>query len=79
MKKIILLLFLISSCEKKQEDPLRYRGSVVVEISPSINYICLKLSPELRDSFGVDYMRIKTHKFELAKLNVGDTIYDTRR
>jgi len=77
MKKIILLLFLISfmsSCEKKLEDPLRYRGSVVVDISPSINYICLKLSPELRDSFGIDYMRIKTHKFELAKLSVGDTI-----
>lgn len=79
MKKLLLLIstaLTITACYST-EDPLKYKGCVVVakyDRSPCDGNLYIKLTPELRKDFKADYILIGTPKWELDKLNVGDTI-----
>lgn len=78
MKKIILFVLILTlySC-LKEEDPLKYKGCIVVEkniFKPEVGNVKLKLTPELRSRYKKDYMWIGVVKFEKDKLNIGDTI-----
>ena len=78
MKKIILLALILTlySCYD-EEDPLKYKGCVVVnknENKPSLGNVQLKLTPELRTKYKKDYIWIGVVKFDRDKLNIGDTI-----
>jgi len=78
MKKLILLALttLLIGCYSEQ-DPLKYKGCVVVykdNVSYSLGNIHLKLSPKLREKYKADYIWIGVPKWEYDKLNIGDTI-----
>ena len=78
MKKIILLALILTlySCYS-EEDPLKYKGCVVVckrENAPTAGNVKLKLTPELRKKYKKDYIWIGVVKFDRDKLNIGDTI-----
>ena len=78
MKKLILLALtaLLIGCYS-EEDPLKYKGCVVINkaaCAPCDGNIRLKLSPKLRKKYKVDYIWIGTPKWEYDKLNIGDTI-----
>lgn len=78
MKKLILIVLVtvIVSCYSV-EDPLKYKGCVVVEKTnePPVNgNLCIKLSPEHRKQHNSDYIWIGVPRWELEKLNLGDTI-----
>lgn len=80
MKKIILLLFttiLLSGCYKAT-NPQKFEGAVVVRKTYE-NYrsgnVLLKLTLEQSKKYGTDYLWIGVpDKWELDKLNIGDTI-----
>ena len=78
MKNIILfaLILTLYSCYK-EEDPLKYKGCVVVQKSEDISIlgnVQLKLTPELREQYKTDYIWIGVVKFDKDRLNIGDTI-----
>ena len=78
MKKLILLTLatLLTGCYSA-EDPLKYKGCIVVNKENSayrFGNIYLKLSPKLREKYKADYIWIGTPKWEYDKLNIGDTI-----
>lgn len=78
MKKLILLALttLLIGCYSA-EDPLKYKGCVVIhkdDCSYISGNIYLKLSPKLREKYKADYIWIGTPKWEYDKLNIGDTI-----
>ena len=77
MKKLIILALLaviMAGCAKKQ-DPLRYKGCVIVHKYDFPDFtIRVKLTPSLRDSLQKDYHTFYTVKYEWDKYNVGDTI-----
>ena len=78
MKKLLVLFaaLMLVACYDA-EDPLKYKGCVVVKKYDN-SYDCgnlyLKLTPELRKQYKRDYLTIGVPKWELDKLNVGDTI-----
>ena len=79
MKKIILLLFttiLLSGCYKAT-NPQKFKGAVVVNKTHS-NYssgnVFIKLTLKQSKEYGADYLWIGVPKWELDKLNIGDTI-----
>ena len=81
MKKLLIVIttfmILIVGCTfKDEEDPLRYKGCVVIRKSALFNgnEVKLKLTHRLRKSFGCDYMWIAMPNWEFDRLNVGDTI-----
>ena len=79
MKKIILLLFtiiLLSGCYK-ETNPQRFKGAVVVNKTYENFYngnVFIKLTLKQSEEYGTDYLWIGVPKWELDKLNVGDTI-----
>ena len=79
MKKIILLLLtiiLLSGCFKAT-NPQKFKGAVVVN-KTNENYrsgnIFIKLTLKQSRKYGTDYLWIGVPKWELDKLNIGDTI-----
>ena len=78
MKNIILfaLILTLYSCYK-EEDPLKYKGCVVVHKSEEVSAlgnVQLKLTPELRKKYKEDYIWIGVVKFDRDRLHIGDTI-----
>lgn len=79
MKKIILLLLtiiLLSGCFEAT-NPQRFKGAVVVNKTGE-NYsngnVFLKLTKEQSKEYGTDYLWIGVPKWDLDRLNIGDTI-----
>ena len=56
----------------KEQDPLRYKGCIVVD--KDCVWIKLKLNSEMRDSLNEDYIWIVTTKEDAKYFNIGDTI-----
>lgn len=79
MKKIILLLLtiiLLSGCFKAT-NPQKFKGAVVVNKTDEYyrdGNVFLKLTQEQSREYGTDYLWIGVPKWELDKLNIGDTI-----
>ena len=78
MKKLILLALttLLTNCSSI-EDPLKYKGCVVIEkqdVKKPFSNIYLKLTPEMREKYKSDYIWIRVPNWEYNKLNIGDTI-----
>ena len=75
MKKIILLALILTlySCYN-EEDPLKYKGCVVVSKHSFSGKVQLKLTPELRKRYKKDFIWIRVVQFDRDKLNIGDTI-----
>jgi len=71
---LVLSILIFNGCRKEQ-DPARYKGCVVVgkEVFGEFK-IKLKLTEELREKAKEDYIWIATPKFEYDKLEIGDTI-----
>lgn len=81
MKKKIFTIICLAICTLAMschpyEDPHRYKGCVVVQLSdlPNNPNVHLKLREGLRDSIHKDYLWIKVPKWELNQLHVSDTI-----
>lgn len=71
---LVLSILIFSGCRKEQ-DPARYKGCVVIEKRMFGGFrIKLKLTEEPREKAKEDYIWIATPKFEYDKLEIGDTI-----
>jgi hypothetical protein len=76
MKKLfnlVLAAILLGSwISCKQQDPLRYKGCIVV--NKDDRWLQLKLTSEMREELHKDYLWIYTTKEDAKYFNIGDTI-----